>query len=357
MATVESRGLDVDLHIEDGRTVALLGANGAGKSTLLSVIAGLLTPDTGRVTLGGRTLTDSNRVQVPTHLRRIGLLAQDPALFPHLSVRSNVAFGPKSRGLKDGAARTQEWLEAVDAVQLADRKPGQLSGGQQQRVALARALAGDPELLLLDEPLAALDVSVAEDLRHLLAQRLEGRTAIIVTHDLLDVLALADRVITLEGGKVVEDGPAHEVLSTPRSDFTARLAGMNLLPGTLIDASEGMARMRTGPWQITGTDQLVGQATQGESVIALITPASLAVHRRTDDTAPGGSPRNALAAQVIDLRATPSGVRVRATAGPDGPTMSADITTAAAADLELTAGSPVWLTVKAHEVTVHADRR
>lgn len=357
-ATVEARGLDVDLQVANGETVALLGANGAGKSTVLSVIAGLLTPDTGRVELGTRVLTDTDaRVQVPTHKRRVGLLAQEPALFPHLSVRDNVAFGPTSRRMKDARARTEQWLAAVDAVHLAGRKPGQLSGGQQQRVALARALAGEPELMLLDEPLAALDVSVAEDLRHLLARRLEGRTTVIVTHDLLDVLTLADRVITLDRGGVVEDGPAHEVLAAPRSDFTARLAGLNLLPGTLAERAEGTARVRVGPWTVTGTDRLADQPGVGTAVAALIQPAALAIHPRTDDDPPGGSPRNALPARVIDLSATPSGVRVRATADGDAPTVAADITAAAAADLGLAPGADIWLTVKAQEVAVHPARR
>lgn len=364
-AAVHARGLDVAFEVPDGQTVALLGANGAGKSTVLSVVAGLLAPDRGRVSLGGRVLTDDRR-RVPTHKRRIGLLAQEAALFPHLSVRANIAFGPKAQGLRDANRRTAEWLTAVNATDLASRRPGQLSGGQQQRIALARALAGDPELVLLDEPLAALDVSVAEDLRHLLARHLVGRTTIVVTHDLLDVLALADRIITLDAGRIVEDGPVNEVLSAPRSGFTARLAGLNLLPGSVLEIADGTLRVQVGPWQVTGVDHVtaagaapanfeLSSARRGDAVVALAAPSAIAIHHRDGTDPPAGSPRNALAAQVVDLQATPSGVRIRTTAE-NAPTIAADITAAAANELRLTPGTPVWLTVKAQEVAVHPTR-
>ncbi|HEY9414463.1 MAG TPA: ATP-binding cassette domain-containing protein, partial [Pseudonocardia sp.] len=218
--------LDVSLEIKAGEVVAVLGPNGAGKSTLLGALAGLLRPDAGRIELGGRLLTDTTcALHTPTHHRRVGLLAQEALLFPHLSAAANVAFGPRCAGV--GKARAAEaaayWLAEVGATELAGRRPSQLSGGQGQRVALARALAGQPELLLLDEPLSALDVDVAPAMRSLLRRVLRGngrgpvRTVVLVTHHLLDAVVLADRVVVISDGRVVEDGPARDVLTRPRS--------------------------------------------------------------------------------------------------------------------------------------------
>ena len=205
-ATVRDRRFDVGLSLQPGQVVAVLGANGAGKSTLLALIAGLLRPDSGRIDLDGHTLVDTAvGTWTPPHQRGVVLLAQEALLFPHLSAAANVAFGPRSRGLgaRAAQARATQWLTAVDAVELADRRPSQLSGGQAQRIAIARALATDPALLLLDEPMAALDVAVAPALRLLLRSVLRGtgRTALLVTHDILDALSLADRVVVMEDGQ------------------------------------------------------------------------------------------------------------------------------------------------------------
>ena len=195
--------LDVAITVDPGDVLAVLGPNGSGKSTLLDVLAGLLRPDAGHVRVGGRTLTDSG-VHVPPHRRGVGLLAQQPLLFPHLTALANVAFGPRAQGMSRRAAtaRARELLDAVDVAGLADRRPAQLSGGQQQRVALARALAAGPDLLLLDEPLAALDVDTMPAMRALLRRTIRdsGRTAVLVTHAALDALVLADRVIVLSDG-------------------------------------------------------------------------------------------------------------------------------------------------------------
>jgi molybdate transport system ATP-binding protein len=228
--TLDERGIDVDLRVQPGEVVALLGANGAGKSTLLSLISGLIRPDAGRITLDDQVLVDvDRRVWVPSHHRGVVLLAQQALLFPHLTAAANVAFGPRSKGSsrKDAKAEASRWLAAVDATEFADRRPVQLSGGQAQRIAIARALAADPALLLLDEPMAALDVAVAPALRQLLRAVLRdtGRTALLVTHDLIDALSLADRVIVLDAGRIVEDGPTRTVLTQPRSGFAARIAG------------------------------------------------------------------------------------------------------------------------------------
>ena len=187
---------------------------------------------------------DGARVDVAPHRRRIALLAQEPLLFPHLSVLDNVAFGPRSAGAgrSESRGRAREWLEEVGIGDLADRRPAQLSGGQAQRAAVARALAAEPDLLLLDEPMAALDVAVTPALRQTLRRVLAERTCVVVTHDVLDALLLADRVLVLEGGRVVEQGPTREVLTRPRSAFAARLAGLNLVVGTWSDGGAAARR-------------------------------------------------------------------------------------------------------------------
>ncbi|GGN88126.1 sulfate/molybdate ABC transporter ATP-binding protein [Nocardia rhizosphaerihabitans] len=246
-ARIADRDLDVRIEVAPGEVLAVLGPNGAGKSSLLQVIAGLIVPDEGHVRLGDRTLTEiAKGIALPPHRRGISLLAQDPLLFPHLSVRDNVAFGPRSRGARNRAAQSiaTDWLAAVDAVTLADRHPGALSGGQAQRVALARALAVDPDLLLLDEPMSALDVDVAPAMRTLLRRvlrdepgRAHPRCAVLVTHDIIDAITLADRIVVLEAGRIAESGPVTDVMSHPRSPFAARIAGLNLLHGTGIEAA------------------------------------------------------------------------------------------------------------------------
>ncbi len=347
-ATIEERGIDLHLSVAAGEVVAVLGANGAGKSTLLSLLAGLQHPDTGRITVDGDVLVDTRaRVQVPPHRRKVVLLAQQALLFPHLTVAANVAFGPRSRGVarREAHATARRWLDAVDAVAFADRKPAQLSGGQAQRVAIARALAADPTLLLLDEPMAALDVAVAPTLRHLLRRVLRGsgRTALLVTHDLIDALSLADRVIVLEGGRIVEDGPTRTVLAEPRSAFTARIAGVNLISGT----NDGHDLVTKEGSRIVG--RLDPACAPGEPSVAVFAPQSVAVHL----AAPNGSPRNHLPVVITELEPRGEIVRVHTApiAGAGG--LIADVTTPAAADLDLRPGLPVQFAVKATEVSIH----
>lgn len=357
-ATVAARALDVEFSVRPGEVVAVLGPNGAGKSTTLQVIAGLLTPDTGVVTVGDRVLTDpSAAVQVPIHDRRVGLLAQDPLLFPHLSVQANVEFAPRALGMGRAAARRRaaHWLGEVGVAELADRKPAQLSGGQAQRVAIARALAAEPEILLLDEPLAGLDVSVAASVRAVLRRvaSADGRATVLITHDLLDVLTLADRVLVLEDGEVAEIGAVTDVLAAPRSRFGARIAGVNVVRGTLAGAATGTDSVRDADG-ISWHGLPAEAVPAGAPAVAVFTPAAVAVYRDR----PHGSPRNCVRVRIAEFDVTGSAVRVRGVPQGDGaPGLAADITAEAVADLRLGPGQDVWFTVKAHEVALHAAAR
>ncbi|MFB9908890.1 sulfate/molybdate ABC transporter ATP-binding protein [Allokutzneria oryzae] len=326
--------LDVQLDLEAGEVVAVLGPNGSGKSTLMNLLAGLLRPDSGHLTLGGRDLVDAQ-----PHQRGIGLLAQEPLLFPHLTALANVEFGPRAQRRAGSRETALRWLAEVDAAEFADRRPRQLSGGQAQRVALARALAAEPDLLLLDEPLNALDIDAAPAMRGLLRRvlRAQSRPAIVVTHDALDALVLADRVVVLDAGRIVEQGPSREVLTRPRSAFAARIAGLNLIAGTTV---EGGLHSDSGV-VIAGRST----AAPGENGVAVFSPSAVAVHRDN----PHGSPRNALRVRLAGMEPRGDLVRLRAADG-----TAADITPAAVAELGLEPGQDVWFVVKATEVGVHA---
>ncbi|OSC39784.1 sulfate/molybdate ABC transporter ATP-binding protein [Mycobacterium decipiens] len=354
-AVIAGRDLDVDFSVSAGEVLAVLGPNGAGKSTALHVIAGLVRPDAGLVRLGERVLTDTEAgVNVATHERRVGLLLQDPLLFPHLTVAKNVAFGPQCRRRLFGSGRGREkpsalrWLREVDAEQFADRKPRQLSGGQARRVAIARALAAEPDVLLLDEPLTGLDVAAAAGIRAVLRSVVtrSGCAVVMTTHDLLDVFTLADRVLVLESGKIAEIGPVSEVLTAPRSRFGARIAGINLVNGT-ID-SDGSLRTQSGAhWYGTPVHDL----TSKQDAIAVFPPTAVAVYQH----APHGSPRNIVELTVAEVDTRGPGVLVRGDDQPGGaPGLAACITVDAAAELRLAPGSRVWFSVKAHEVALHA---
>lgn len=341
-AQLRVRGFDVSLTVGPGETVAILGPNGAGKSTLMAVIAGLLRPDAGRASIGGRSLFElgagADSWTAP-HQRGTALLAQEPLLFPHLSALDNVAFGPRSAGASRSASRetARHWLAEVDAAALGSRRPGELSGGQAQRVAVARALAADPELLLLDEPMAALDIHAAPMLRRLLRHVLAGRRAIIVTHDVLDALMLADRVVVMEGGRIAEEGPTREVLGRPRSRFAAGLAGLNLVTGTIT--AEGI---RTPAGRVFA-GQHDEPLTAGPDGVAVFPPSAVSVFLSDAH----GSPRNSFPVTITDLE--PHGDQIRVRAGE----LSADITPAASADLGLVPGMTVYFVIKAGLVSIY----
>src|SRR5450432_1524728 len=288
---VEREGwrLDVELDVPGGSVLALLGPNGAGKSTALRVVAGLLPASAGHVRVGNRTWDDhAAGVRLATEQRSLGVVFQDYLLFPTMTARDNVAFGMRAKGVDKVTAseRADAWLTRVDLHDQAGRRPAQLSGGQAQRVALARALATDPDVLLLDEPLAALDAGtrmhVRTDLRtHLASYR--GAT-LLVTHDPIDALVLADRVVVIEHGRVVQTGTPAQVARQPRTRYVAQLVGLNLFRGSAV----GPVVTLTDGSQFTTADASSGK------VFVVVRPSSVGVHR----TRPEGSARNVWQASV-----------------------------------------------------------
>lgn len=339
-----SRGsfsLSLDLTVEPGEVVALLGPNGAGKTTALRAIAGLLALDGGRIALDEAVWDEPPRTFRTPDRRPIGVVFQDYLLFSHLSCLENVAFGLRARGVDKQTARSEaaRWLDTVGLSQYAHTRPRALSGGQAQRVALARALATDPGLLLLDEPLAALDASTTLHVRAELGQhlqRFEGRT-LLVTHDPLDAMVLADRIVIIEDGQIVQEGKPTEVAHRPRTDYVAQLVGLNLYQGTASGTTVALAE--------GGTITLAEPATG--PVHVAFPPTAISLY----PTAPSGSPRNTWPAVVTGIEQHAHTVRVRLDASPAGPsTLLADITPAAVADLQLTPGQPLHTTLKATEV-------
>ena len=340
-ARLDVRDVELRLDVREGETVAVVGPNGAGKSTLLHLIAGSLRPSSGTVVLRGAELSGPAR-HLPPHRRRFSFVEQRSLLFPHLSVLDNVAFGPRSRGVAKPEARrrARAELEATACGELAERRPGRLSGGQAQRVSLARALAIDPEILLLDEPFAALDVSVTPDLRRLLRERLTRQTTLLVTHDFLDVVTLADRLVVVERGRVVADGAVAVVCGAPSTRFLADFVGVNLLVGT----AAGATVLRIGDQFVTGAE---GALMAGLPARATVAPNAVGVFLAP----PEGSPRNVLRGTVeaIESRGSVVGVSVDVA----GQRLRADLTPGAVAELSLVPGLPVYAVVKATQVQLH----
>jgi len=335
--------LDVELLLASGGVTALLGPNGAGKSTALQALAGVHRLDAGHIELAGETLDDPGAgAWVAPEDRAVGLVFQDYLLFPRMSARDNVAFGLRARGVAKSTARraADEWLARVGLSEQAFRRPHQLSGGQAQRVALARALATHPRLLLLDEPLAALDagtrMSVRTDLRRHLDE-FDGAT-VVVTHDPLDALVLADHVVVIENGRVVQAGMPSDVARRPRTRYVASLVGLNLLAGT---ARGGGVVLDDGTALATG-DECDGR------VFVVIRPSAIGVYAGQ----PHGSPRNSWPAVLTSVEQQGHAVRLAAIGPPD---VFVDVTPEAVAELRLTIGSKVWLSVKATDLVVYAD--
>ncbi len=330
--------LDVELNVHDGEVLAVLGPNGSGKSTLLRTIAGLTPIDRGSISVDGLVLDDPIADTFVTPDRRpIGVVFQDYLLFAHLTALDNVAFGLRARGVGRSEARTAaaHWLERVGLAEFAALRPGQLSGGQAQRVALARALVTDPAVLLLDEPLAALDVGARQDVRRSLRQHLDtfGGMRLLVTHDPVDAYALADRVAILEAGRIAQIGTIAEVTAHPRSRYVAELVGTNLLRGVVND---GVLLTDSGA-------RVVVSAPNGP-VFAVIRPQAIMLSLTHD---PGSSARNVWLGAVADIDRLGDRARI----GISGPIpVVAEITTAALDALELRPGDPIHVAVKATEI-------
>jgi molybdate transport system ATP-binding protein len=338
---LERLSLDALITVQAGEVVALLGPNGAGKSTVLRALAGLLRLDGGQVLLDGTVLEDpARRVRVPPEKRPIGLMFQDYLLFPHLTAVENVAFGLRARGTDRNEARQKATaaMERLGLEAVTSARPGSMSGGQQQRVALARAMVTQPRLLLLDEPLAALDVSTKNNLRRYLRTVLRESHAasVLVTHDLLDAVALADRMVVIENGGIVQAGTPAEVTARPRSQYVADLVGMNLLRGT---ASGNTV-------ELDGGGKLVVSESATGSVLAVVAPSAVSVHRIKPET----NTANVWTGQVAGVDLMGDRVRVRI----DGqPTLSAEVPPGAVDELKLDDAGDLWASVDPSAVTVY----
>ena len=332
--------LDIDIEAAPGEVVALLGPNGAGKTTALRALAGLVPLDSGHLAVGDQVWDEPPGTFVAAEDRRVGVVFQDYLLFQHLSALENVAFGLRARGMRRGPARDRatHWLDRVGLVDYARATPRTMSGGQAQRVALARALATDPQVLLLDEPLAALDAGTRLQVRADLAHHLDdyhGHT-VLVTHDPLDAMVLADRLVILEQGTVVQQGAPSEVARRPRSEYVANLVGLNLFRG------RGTGTTVTVD---SGGELTVSEPAAGEVFLAFA-PTAVGVFPRR----PEGSPRNTWPVTVAGLEQHSDRTRVRLEGTPP---VLADITPAAVAELRLQPGMPLWAAVKATEISVY----
>ena len=337
--------LQVAFSVGPGEVLGVLGPNGAGKSTLLRAIAGLTELSSGSVEIGGHIWQGPDRF-VPAERRRAGVVFQDYRLFPHLDVRDNVAFAARSCGMRRAAARelATDWLRRLGLVDLARRRPHQLSGGQAQRVALARALAHDPDVLLLDEPMAALDAGARIDVRSFLREHLADfpGPVVLVTHDPLEAMVLADRLLVIEEGRLVQEGSPAVVARHPASSYVARLVGLNLWSGRL-DARAGAVTLDEG-----GELAVATQAPGGRVLVSL-RPSAITVHTGWPEHT---STRNVWEGSIVDMELLVDRVRLQVEAVPSA---LVDVTPAAVSELALDVGRKVWLSAKATEAEAYAD--
>ncbi len=344
--------LDATLAAPRGAVTVLVGESGSGKSTLLRLVTGLLAPDAGRITLGGRVLADREAgTWVPPEARPVGWVPQDYALFPHLDARENVAFGLAASGVPARArrARADAALERLGIAPLAHRRPRELSGGQQQRVALARALVLEPEVLLLDEPLAALDLvtrrAVRGELRRLLASL--PCVTLLVTHDPAEALALGDRIAALESGRVTQAGERAEFVRHPRSRYVAEFLGVNLFEGAVERHGAGDAATLA----VAGGTLTIPDPGRDGAVRVLVHPHDVTLSAAR----PSSSARNVLAGTIVELvPEPPDGERVRVLID-SRPPLAAQVTRGGAEALGLVAGGTVWASFKATAVIVLPD--
>lgn len=337
--------LDLDLQVPSGSTAVLLGPNGAGKSTAAMALAGLVAIDGGRVRLNGRTLDDpQDGILVPPDERKVGLVFQDYVLFPHLTAAENVAFGLRSQGMRKRRAelRAAEWLRQMGLEGIGARKATDLSGGQAQRVALARALAAEPDLLVLDEPLSALDVTTRATTRRGLTGHLADFAGprLVITHDPAEAFLLGDTVFVLERGALSQTGSPEDIRRRPRTRYAADLAGINLVVGS---ASNGIINTPEGHVLHLADHEMAG------SVLATIHPRAVALFNGP----PEGSHRNVWPTRVVAIErfGEPFGERTRVVLGPPLD-LIAEVTTEAVDDMGLREGGEVWVAIKATEIEV-----
>jgi molybdate transport system ATP-binding protein len=338
----DSFEVTIELELDPGTTTALLGPNGAGKSTIVEALTGLLPIDSGQISIAGRVVDDpADGTFVHPEHRRVGVVFQEYLLFDHLNVLDNIAFAPRSSGMSRAAARSvaRDLATTFELSEVAEQMPMALSGGQAQRVALARTLASNPELLLLDEPLAALDVDVRTRLRRQLARHVESYSGprLLITHDPTDAFLLADRIVVIEQGRVTQSGTPDEIRRHPETPYVAALSGRNLLYASCTE----------GVLEVDGSDrslQTSDMSVQGRALVS-IAPSAIALH----PTEPHGSPRNTWLTFVSAIE--PLGDTSRVYLG-DPLRLAADVTPGAVNSLDLRPGTPVWASIKATEIDV-----
>jgi molybdate transport system ATP-binding protein len=341
--------LAAEVVAESGETLGLLGPNGSGKSTLVGALAGLVPLDDGEVRVADSIWeSTAHAVRLRPQLRSVGVLFQDLLLFPALSAIENVAYGLRARGERraQARARARDLMEGLGIGHLAGRAPATLSGGEAQRVALARALATDPDLLLLDEPLSALDIANRSEARRVLREVLHefAGVKIVVTHEPLEAMALADRLIILEAGRVVQGGTPSEIRAHPRSRYTATLVGLNFVTGALV-TDGGHQSIDTGDGRV-----VIGHTglAPGTQVLATIHPR--AVTLGTQPHRPSSSARNVFEATVAGMDLAGDRVRVVLDSHPP---LTAEITAESLDELDLATARRVWAAVKATQIEVY----
>lgn len=345
--TITERGWEVQASLEAGLVTAVVGHNGAGKSTLAQVVAGTLRLERGEVTIGGRTVEDASTF-VPARRRGVAMVSQAPRIFTHMSVLANVAFPLRVRGVGRAQARAAatDQLRAVGIADLAHRCASDLSGGQAARVAIARALAFRPDVLILDEPTAALDVEATAQVSAVLRERLSqsGITTLLVSHDIAEVLALASRMIIMGDGRVVEEGEPARILASPSSVFAARLAGLNIVTGEAI-GGPGMVGVRVGEGALWAACDSVAPGEESARVALTFPPEAVALSREEAHA----SPRSVLPGVVAGIDVDGSLVSVRVALA-EGVSVSARVTASAWSELGLGVGDRLWASVKATQV-------